>query len=254
MKVTVLGSSSSIPRPGRACSGYLIEAGGGALIADLGSGALANLHKVHAAEEIDAVVISHMHADHFIDVIPMRYALKYGPRTNNRRVALWLPHGGEALLRRLVDAFHPESPHDFMGEVFDIGEYDAGSVLRVGDASVRFAPTPHYITTFALRSEFEGASVTYSADTAPAHPVAELAQDTDLFLCEATLLSSESEGQTRGHLSASEAGMLAWQGGVRKLALTHYPMQTNAEELRVAAAEHFDGDLVVVDDNDVLKI
>jgi len=250
--VTVLGSSSAVPRPGRACSGYLIEAGDTALVADLGSGALANLHRLRAAEDVSAVVISHMHADHFIDLIPMRYALKYGPRSNARKVPLWLPPGGERMLRTLVSAFARESPYDFLGEVFSVGEYDPAGELRVGAATLRFAATEHYITTFALRCTAGGQNLTYSADTAPAAAVEDLARDTGLFICEATLLPGESEA-TRGHLSAEEAGALAQRARVRRLALTHYPAETSSAELLSAAAGSYSGELSVVDDLDVLS-
>jgi ribonuclease BN (tRNA processing enzyme) len=254
LRVTVLGSSSAIPRPGRACSGYLVEAGGAAIVSDLGSGALSNLHRVRAAEDVDAVVISHMHADHFIDVIPMRYALKYGPRTHARKVALWLPPGGAAMLRKLVDAFARESPHDFIGEVFEVGEYDPLGTLRFGDAAVRFAPTAHYIPTFAFRCDAGAASVAYTADTAPSDDVAALARRAGLFLCEATLLPGEREDAPRGHLSAFEAGELAERAEVGRLALTHYPVGVSVEELRAAAGRAFSGALSVVDDVDVLQV
>ncbi len=254
LRVTVLGSSSAIPRPGRACSGYLIEGGGAALVADLGSGALSNLHRVRAAEDVDAVVISHMHADHFIDLIPMRYALKYGPRSNERKPVLWLPPGGEAMLRTLVSAFARESPHDFLGEVFDVREFDPSDELRVGDVRVRFAPTEHYIPTFAVRFDADDAGVAYSADTAPSEDVAALASGSGLFVCEATLLPGEREEGRRGHLSGLEAGVLAERAGVRHLALTHYPVGVSPEELRAAASRGYSGAISVVDDSDVLQI
>ena len=254
LRVTVLGSSSSIPRPGRACSGYLLEAAGRAVVADLGSGALANLHRVRSSESVDAVVISHMHADHFIDLIPMRYALKYGPRSHARKVALWLPPGGSVLLRGMTAAFISESDNDFMEEVFDVAEYDPQAGLYVGDLRVRFAPTEHFIPTFATRYEFENASITYSADTAPEPAVAELARETGLFLCEATLLPNERETGARGHLSAAEAATLAERGEVRRLALTHYPAETDATELLAAASAGFSGESVVVDDVDAIEV
>jgi len=74
--LTVLGSSCSIPRPGRACSAYLIAGAGTRAVVDFGSGALANLRFYCEPDQLDAVVISHMHADHFFDLIPLRYALK----------------------------------------------------------------------------------------------------------------------------------------------------------------------------------
>jgi ribonuclease BN (tRNA processing enzyme) len=249
MNVTVLGSSSSIPRPQRACSGYLVQAAGRSVIADLGTGAFANLHQYLDAEQVDAVVISHMHADHFLDLIPLRYALKYGPRTHARKVGLWLPPGGEAMLRRMVDAFAPESSNDFLSEVFEVKTYDAAVPLRVGDLALRFAATSHYIATFAMRIEAGSASMTYSADTAPDDGVAALARGTDLFLCEATLRSGEGDVVPRGHLSAREAGQMARLAEVKHLALTHYPAEFTIEDLRAHASQAFSGRLDVADDH-----
>ena len=122
-------------------------------MADLGSGAFANVRRYREAEQIDAVVISHMHADHFLDVIPMRYALKYGTRTNAHRPLLYLPPGGERMLRDLVGTFASESGADFLGDVFDVRVYDPNAALVLADVTLRFAPTSHYIPTFAMRFE-----------------------------------------------------------------------------------------------------
>ncbi len=246
--MTVAGSSCSIPRPGRACSSYVIEAAGRAIVADLGTGAFANVLRVRAAESIDAVIISHMHADHFIDIIPMRYALKYGDRTNDRRVVLYLPPDGEAVLRTLVSAFASESHHDFIGEVFDVRTYQPGRPLRVGDASLRFTPTSHYIPTFALRCDAGGASITYSADTAPDDAVARLAYESSVFFCEATLSPAGEAELPRGHLSAREAATLARSGNVARLVLTHYPASADVASLAGQAGALYDGPIDVADD------
>ncbi|GAC1444750.1 MAG: MBL fold metallo-hydrolase [Vulcanimicrobiaceae bacterium] len=248
MTVTVVGSSCSIPRPGRACSSYLIETPGTAIVADLGTGALANLLRRRPAESVDAVVISHMHADHFIDVVALRYALKYGDRTNDRRPALYLPPDGDRVLRALVGAFAKESDDDFLGEVFDVRAYDPTRALAIGDATVRFAPTSHYIATFAMRCDAGGASVTYSADTAPDDVVARLADRTQLFLCEATLSRAGEDDRPRGHLSAREAARLAHAGGVERLVLTHYPASADVGTLVADAREQFAGPIDVADD------
>jgi ribonuclease BN (tRNA processing enzyme) len=250
LHLTVLGSSNAVPRPGRACSSYLVEGGGRAIVVDLGSGALGNLYRHRSAESIDAVVISHMHADHFLDIIPLRYALKYAPRTHGKKIALWLPEGGEEILRGIAAAFVPESPYDFLSEVFDVGTYDAALALRVGEMRVRFAPTTHYISTFAVRCEAGGRSVTYSADTAPSQSVVRLAHECDLFLCEATLRSGDADSAPRGHSSAREAGEMAQEAGVAKLLLTHYPAEFSAAHLRAEASGVFAGEIAIADDGE----
>ena len=85
-RLTIAGSSSSIPRPDRACSSYLVDDGETSIVLDLGTGAFSNLRRYVDYDRLGAVVISHMHADHFIDLIPLRYALRYGPRRRSAKL------------------------------------------------------------------------------------------------------------------------------------------------------------------------
>ncbi len=231
----------------------MIEAGGAAFVADLGSGAYANLARYVAPEALDGIFISHMHADHFLDIVPLRYALKYGARTNDRKLPLYLPPGGEPMLRRLCSAFAKETGDDFLGEVFDVRAYDPGDVLHVREAVVRFAPTDHFVPTFALRCTAGGGAFAFSSDTAPAASVTALARSADLFVCEATLSDVEANEPVRGHLSAREAGALALRAEVARLALTHYPATVEPAELARLASLAFPGPVTVVDDGDRLE-
>jgi ribonuclease BN (tRNA processing enzyme) len=226
----------------------LIEEGGQAIILDFGTGAFANLREYRAYESVDAIVISHMHADHFIDLVPMRYALKYGAQRKGR-MPLYLPPGGEKMLRRLVSAFAPEGEGDFLSEVFDVRAFDPSKGLRLGDASLSFAPTRHYVPTFAVRYETRDASLTYSADTAPDENVVRLASESDLFLCEASLLRDEVEPGIRGHSSALEAAQMAQDARVRSLMLTHYSDAQTVEEMLKAARMVYAGPVSCADDH-----
>jgi len=226
----------------------LFESAARTIVADLGTGAFANLRRYLEPEQIDAIVISHMHADHFLDVIPMRYALKYGTRTNARKPALYLPPGGEATLRQLVGAFARESGDDFVGEVFEVRTFDPEQTLSLGDVRLRFAATSHYIPTFALRVESGDASVAYSADTAPDERVVALAAGADAFLCEATLSAAGEAETPRGHLSAREAAAMAAEAGVGRLLLSHYPASADVRQLEAIARAGFAGEVTVVDD------
>ncbi len=191
---------------------------------------------------LDAVVISHMHADHFLDLIPLRYALRYGSKRRPNRLPVWMPPGGIAMLRAITNAFASEGQGDFLDEAFDLREFDPSQALAIGPGRLRFAQTTHYITSFAMRYERHGASITYSADTAPDSRVVELAQGTGLFLCEATLLAGETEhGGIRGHSSAREAAQMAADAGVARLILTHYPQDATARDLEEAARSIYKG-------------
>ncbi len=249
-----MGSSSSIPRPDRACSSYLVEDDETSLVLDLGSGAFANLRRHVDYNRLDAIVISHMHADHFIDLIPLRYALCYGVFRRKRKLPLYLPPDGERMLHQLVGAFADEGGGDFITEVFDVRTYDPMLPLRIGGGLLHFALTSHYIPAYAMRYARNGCSLTYSSDTAPDDRIIELARETDLFVCESTLLADDVERGMRGHSSGREAGEMARAAGVRRLALTHYAECATARDLDESARVAFDGEILVVDDHDVIDV
>jgi ribonuclease BN (tRNA processing enzyme) len=213
---------------------------------DAGSGAVSALRTAMNYAALDAVVITHMHADHFFDLIPLRYGLTYGPSLRSLPLSLWLPAGGSVVLQRVCEAFAREGRSDFLAG-FDIREYDESTSLTVGEIGLQFARVRHYIDAFAVRAESGGTTLTYSGDSAPCDELVGLARDVDLFLCEAALGTGE-EDEPRGHLSAREAGEVAAAAGVRALALTHYPAECQAEQMRMQASGAFDGPVTIVDD------
>ena len=220
---------------------------------DLGTGAFSRLRRHVDYDRLGAVVISHMHADHFIDLIPLRYALRYGVRPRARKLPVYLPPGGLAILRRLVSAFPPEGG-DFLDDAFSLAEYDPARPLALNGATIRFAHTAHYIPAFAMRWQRGRASVTYSADTAPDPRVVALARETDVFVCEATLRHGTVETGQRGHSSAADAAAMAREAGVRRLLLTHYPAEATARDLDEAARPIFPGEIIVADDHATLEL
>ena len=253
MRLRVVGSSPSVQRAGRACSCYLLRTRDATVLFDLGSGALGNLHQAIDYPQIDAVVISHMHADHFLDIIPLRYGLKYGPLLREGRMPLWLPPGGEGMLRTLVSAFASEGKGDFLDEVFEVHEYNPSEPLEVNDVRLTFRQTRHYIDTFAIRAERGNASVLYSGDTAPCDAIVEHAKNCSIFLCEATLGLGVENG-VRGHSSAEEAGEMAQRAGVHRLVLTHYSSTYAPDELVEAAQTVFRGRVSIADDGVELSL
>jgi ribonuclease BN (tRNA processing enzyme) len=218
------------------------------VLLDLGSGALANLREVLDYPSVDAVIVSHMHADHFLDLIPLRYGLKYGPLLRGDRMPLLLPPGGAKTLRRMCAALAPDSSGDFLDEVFDVDEYDPSSILDVGDLKIGFAKTRHYIDAYAMRCEHGGASIVYSADTAPCESVEDLAHACSLFICESSLGLGTEDPTSRGHLSAVEAAQLARDAKVKRLLLTHYGTEFAPAELLSAAEATFTGPCAIADD------
>jgi ribonuclease BN (tRNA processing enzyme) len=215
-------------------------------VLDFGSGVLANLLLRRGADTIDAIVVTHMHCDHFLDLVTLRYTLKYGPRGNDRNVTLLLPPGGEAVLYAMAAPLSDETPGAFYSSVFDVKTYEPERPLVLGDLHVRFAPTVHSTPTYAVRCE-ASSSLTYSADTALSSEVEQLAKGTDLFLCEATLLPTQSLGPD--HCRPQDAGAMASRAGARRLLLTHYSSQISAAELSRHASSAYAGTIDVADDH-----
>ena len=216
------------------------------MLLDAGSGAIGKLQSAIGYTALDAIVVTHMHADHFLDLVPLRYGLTYGPFKRSSRLAVWLPPQGSKRLDAIAATFDSEGG-DFFGDVFDVAEYDPRQILSIGGLSLTFARSLHYIESFSIRAEYGDASFVYSGDTAPCESVIEHARDATLFLCEATL-GLDSEGPPRGHSSAREAGEMARRANAGRLALTHYYAGVDPAALVVAARTEFSGDVTAVDD------
>jgi ribonuclease BN (tRNA processing enzyme) len=219
VRLTVLGKSPSWPDAGGACSGYLVEDENTCLLLDCGSGVLAQLRLVRDYDRVDAVVISHMHADHFFDLVPYACALRYGPRKPATPPALLLPPGGREIVRAITSA---AGQHDVVGDAFAAREYDVAATERAGTLRLRFAPVPHFVPANAVEvvSGAGPGRLTFGADCGPSQALSEFARGTDLLLLEATLREPEPAGR-RGHLTPAEAGALATGARAARLVLTH---------------------------------
>lgn len=237
-----------MPRPGGASSAYLVRSATTAILLDAGTGSFAKLASAIDYRHLAAIVISHMHADHFFDLVPFRYTLKYAHPASERRLPLWLPPGGRERLQALRRAVSVDAAESFFETVFDVEEYDPNEPLIAGDVTLRFRRTRHYVDAYAVRAECAGASITYSADTAPCDAVVELARGTAVFLCEAGFGLDQEEAARRGHCSAEEAGEMAQRAGVSQLILTHYPAAFDPAALVDAAKRRFSGAVLAAQD------
>jgi ribonuclease BN (tRNA processing enzyme) len=249
VQVTVLGKSPSWQDAAGACSGYLVQEDGFAVLLDCGNGVFSKLRGICDYVDVDAVLISHMHADHFLDLVPFSYALRYAPRQQPVPVAGWpgtasparprlyLPAGGGGLLRRVVSCWGNE---DLIESAFDVHEYQAAETVSLGPLTARFCEVPHYIVTFAIELTSNGSRFTFGADCRPNEDLVRFARDTDVLLIEATLPRPERDGH-RGHLTAREAGEHGRDAGARRLVLTHYSDELDPEVTQAEAAGSFGG-------------
>lgn len=248
--LTVLGGSAASIGTGQGCAGYLVSTAGANIVLDLGPGTLLELRKHTDFRTVDAVIISHLHVDHILDVIAMRFALAYNPVKPSARVPLWLPPDGIELLRRIGEAFDFESNASaFFTTVFDVQEYNPEGELVIGDCSIRFTPTVHWVPCWAMRVHpvDGGGDLFYTADTGPSAHLAGLAEGAHVVLSEATTPVSQKENQpfeARGHIAIDEAATLAANAGARILVATHMFEENDPAAAVGLAREFFAGDIV----------
>jgi len=264
MRLTVLGKSPSWQDAGGACSGYLIQEDDTAVLVDCGNGVFAKLRERIDYVDVDAVVLSHLHADHFLDVVPYAYALTYAPRQQPVPVDRWpgtdcpacpvlhAPPGARDLFRRVVGAWGNE---DLIEKAFELREYDPADQIEIGPIRIAFQPVPHFTETFAMSISSANGSgrIVYGADSSPTDALAEFARDADLMLVEATLPRPERTGM-RGHLTPEEAGGHARGAGAKRLLLVHISDELNSDWAREEAAAAFGGPVDVAREGAVFEV
>jgi ribonuclease BN (tRNA processing enzyme) len=237
MKLTVVGCSGSFPSADSACSSYLVEADGFRLLLDLGNGALGELQRHCGLYDLDAVVLSHLHADHCIDMCAY-FVARYYRHEGGRADALPV-YGPEGTEQRLIAAYDDVPSEKSMSEVFDFRTLAPGSI-GIGPFTVRSERVCHPVEAYGFRIEHGGRSLAYSGDTGPCTALHGLAEGVDLFLCEASFTHGK-EDVPELHLNGREAGQYAQRAGVGRLVLTHIPPWTDPEVNLRDAREVFDG-------------
>src|SRR5579884_427974 len=249
MDLTILGSSPATENAGGACSGYLVSTGHTRLLVDCGHGVVSVLREVTELKALSAILISHMHPDHFFDLVPLAYGFLFGKVPS---IPLFLPPDGAQTLHDLAAAVR--LPEGFFERLFQISTYDPTASLRCGEVTITFAHTRHAIPAYAMRFVHDGRALFYSSDTAPDHRVAALMQDADVALVEATApLYSEDSDSATIHLDAPSAGRRAREAGVRALILTHTWYPVAAETLSLGG-EAFGGPISLARERSVYRV
>lgn len=247
----MIGCSGSFPSPDSAASCYLVEADDETgrtwrVLLDLGSGALGPLQRHVAPRDVDAVLLSHLHPDHCLDLCGMYVALRYhpdGPAT--RRIPVYGPSGTS---ERLAAAYGREEGRNLAG-VYDVRTWVEGEPVEIGPLSVVPALVDHPVEAYGLRVEHRSAGRTsvlaYSGDTDACPSLTRLAKEADVLLAEAAFV--EGRDRTRHvHLTGLRAGQTASDAGVHRLLLTHVPVWTDPQVVLAEARTAFDGEVEVV--------
>lgn len=249
MEVIVLGSAAAaVPGPGNAGSGYLVRHGDDALLVDCGNGVLGNLSRHADFEEVDHLLLSHLHYDHVLDIFPLTLRFRYFERT----LPIHAPDGCQGTFETFFGLFSGE-PEKYL-DLHDHEAWTDREPVEVEDFTVTPVPVEHNVPAYALRIERDGAAVTYSADTRPCDALVEAAEGADLFLCEATLPGGVTwDDAEENHMGAADAARTAAKADVDHLALTHMLYNQDPEDSLEQAREHFD-DVGVAHPNTVYKV
>lgn len=233
MKITVVGYWGAYPEKNEATTGYLLQGEGYNILVDCGSGVLSKVQNYIPLTEIDAVILSHYHGDHFGDINCFQYQVGYtrslGKRTNTLDI---YGHNLSSEFNKLTYA------GGTIGK-----KIDENTILKFGELKVSFKWSSHPVPCLAMRFEENGKVFAYSGDTEWSDNIIEVAKNADVFICECNLFNDQL-GKAKGHLTAGEVGKIAKKSNVKKLVLTHFPHYGDLNQLVKEAQEEFEGEIV----------
>ncbi|PLR97717.1 MBL fold metallo-hydrolase [Bacillus sp. T33-2] len=231
MKLTVVGCWGGYPKMNEASTGYLLEHESFHLLIDCGSGVLSRLQNFLQPEELDAVILSHYHADHIADIGVLQHARLtqgfLGKKTPT------LPIYG-----------HPLDEQEFSKltykEITEGIAYDPAKMLQAGPFNISFLPAVHPVPCFAMKIEAAGKTLIYTADTSFKPEFIPFAAGADVLLCECNFYGGQ-DGEGAGHMNSFDAGNLAERAGVGQLVLTHLPHYGELDQLVSEASREYKG-------------
>lgn len=239
----VLGCRAGSPGEGAAASGYLIRSSGKTILLDCGPGVVLELTRHDLADHLDAVIITHAHADHCADLVALAYHRLF-PVARTPLLLLGAPPV-ERTLKALDEVFGIPTLQALanpLSRAFDFQPITLRKPLSVAGLTVEAMATLHPIPTFAVR--FPQLGLVYTADGALSDALVAFARSATLLVAECTYLTADGHNLNgHGHMSAAQAGQLAARAGARQLLLTHFSNYADARASVGIAAEHFAGEV-----------
>ncbi|NKQ54826.1 MBL fold metallo-hydrolase [Amycolatopsis sp. K13G38] len=247
MRLTILGCSGSVPGPGKAASGYVLEAEGFLLGVDFGNGTFAELQTRHDPFDLGALLLTHLHPDHCADFGALTVLRRYHPEPpydpRAKRLPVYAPDNAPGRLASLYAPNDVELAETDLSDVFEFSEL-AGHPVRVGPFEVTAVPVEHPTAAFGLRISHGGRTFAYTGDTGPCDTLDELVAGVDVLLSEASWTDAP-ERPAGVHLSGKQAGELARRAGVGRLLITHVAPWSDAGAILAEAGAEFPGAVLV---------
>ncbi len=247
MRLTVIGCSGSFPGPDSPSSCYLLEAEGFRLVIDMGNGALGVLQRYAELFSIDAICVSHLHADHCIDAGSYWIARQFAPDGRKPAIPVYGPPGTADRIKPFLGG----GPHSLDQAPFEFCDLAVGP-REIGPFRITTDHMNHPLETFGFRVEQAGGRLAYSADTGECEALVRLAEGADVLLCEASYLDGPDNAPNL-HLTARQAGEHATRAGAGQLILTHLVPWNDRERSRAEAAQTYQGPLSLATSGMVLE-
>ncbi|MFZ5352912.1 MAG: MBL fold metallo-hydrolase [Bacillota bacterium] len=240
MKLTVLGNYGPYPKAGGACSGFLVDSEEAKILLDCGNGVLSRLQQYIDIEELDAIILSHLHSDHMSDIMILQYAadIKMMKGQMQHGIKVYAPCNPEEAFERLR-----------YKNAIDLHKIEPNTKLTIKNLTIRFKPMVHGYENYAISVEKGYKKFVYSGDTSPNEDLVEFSKGADLLLCEAGLLERDEKCIRAMHLTAKEAGEIASKAGVRRLLLTHFLPDVRIEHYMNEASEVYNGIMEIAGEN-----
>jgi len=230
MKLTVLGNNGPFPSAGGACSGYLLREGSKNILLDCGNGVLSNLQKFIGYEELDAVILTHLHSDHMSDMMVLKYAVQIKKK--------------RGLTDKIIDVYAPREPAEEykrldVKDAYNLNSITEDMVLTFDNLNLTFSEVKHPVKCFAVSIENGSKRFVFSGDTSWNEKIISFSKGADMVMLDAGLLTKDKTSDNVPHLTARECGIVAKKAGAKRLMLTHFWPEYNLTELITEARENF---------------
>lgn len=232
MKLTVLGFWGGYPGSNEASSAYLLEKDDFALVIDFGSGALSKLQQYKKVDEMDAVLLSHYHADHVADIGVLQHAVLIQSMIQKKECML-------PIYGHMEDV---ASFHDLTDDNTKAVAYHPNETIKIGPFHIRFLRTKHSVPCYGMRITDGTNTLVYTADTAYFDEWKTFAKDADVLLSECNFYAG-MDARAAGHLSSTEVAEIASGANVGEVILTHLPHFGDLAQLVAEVKEYYMGEV-----------